>query len=39
MSQFIFLHREWVAVFEASKAEAVMHADPRTACFYGRRVL
>ncbi|MBS0182660.1 MAG: DEAD/DEAH box helicase family protein [Nitrospira sp.] len=40
MSQFIFLQREWAAVFEAaSKAEAAVHADPRTACFYARRTL
>ncbi len=40
MSQFIFLQREWPAVFEAaSKAEAAVHSDPRTACFYARRTL
>src|SRR5262245_50979948 len=40
MSQFTFLQREWVAVFEAaSKAEAAVHADPRAACFYARRAL
>ncbi|MGQ0712818.1 MAG: DEAD/DEAH box helicase family protein [Gemmatimonadaceae bacterium] len=40
MSQFTFLEREWAAVFEAaSKAEAAVHADPRTACFYARRAL
>ena len=40
MSQFIFLQHEWAAVFEAaSKAEAAVHADPRTACFYTRRAL
>jgi len=40
MSQFSFLSREWAAVFEAaSKAEGVMHADPRTACFHARRAL
>ncbi len=40
MSQFAFLQREWVAVFEAaSKAEAAVRADPRTACFYARRAL
>jgi type I restriction enzyme R subunit len=40
MSQFAFLQREWAAVFEAaSKAEAAVHADPRTACFYARRAL
>lgn len=40
MSQFAFLRREWSAVFDAaSKAEAAVHADPRTACFYARRAL
>lgn len=40
MSQFAFLQREWATVFEAaSKAEAAVHADPRTACFYARRAL
>jgi type I restriction enzyme R subunit len=40
MSQFAFLQREWSAVYEAaSKAEAAVHADPRTACFYARRAL
>ncbi|MDR4468882.1 MAG: DEAD/DEAH box helicase family protein, partial [Nitrospira sp.] len=40
MSQFIFLQREWAAIFEAaSKAEAAVQADPRTACFYARRTL
>jgi type I restriction enzyme, R subunit len=40
MSQFTFLQREWSAVFEAAaKAEAAVHADPRTACFYARRAL
>jgi type I restriction enzyme, R subunit len=40
MSQFAFLRREWTAVFDAaSKAEAAVHADPRTACFYARRAL
>jgi type I restriction enzyme R subunit len=40
MSQFVFLQREWAAVFEAaSKAEAAVRADPRTACFYARRAL
>jgi len=40
MSQFIFLQHEWAVVFEAaSKAEAAVHADPRTACFYSRRAL
>ena len=40
MSQFAFLQREWPTVFDsASKAEAAVHADPRTACFYARRTL
>jgi len=40
VTQFAFLEREWVTVFEsASKAEAAVHADPRTACFYARRAL
>src|SRR5262245_5055749 len=40
MSQFVFLQREWAAVYEAaSKAEMAVHADPRTACFYARRAL
>ncbi|MFZ5491926.1 MAG: DEAD/DEAH box helicase family protein [Pseudomonadota bacterium] len=40
MSQFAFLAREWPAVFEAAaRAEAAVHADPRTACFYARRAL
>lgn len=40
MSQFAFLQREWAAVFDAAaKAEAAVHADPRTACFYARRAL
>ena len=40
MSQFAFLQREWASVFEAaSKAEAAVRADPRTACFYARRTL
>ena len=40
MSHFVFLQHEWPAVFEAAgKAEAAVHADPRTACFYARRAL
>jgi type I restriction enzyme R subunit len=40
VTQFAFLRTEWVAVFEAAaKAEAAVHADPRTACFYARRAL
>jgi hypothetical protein len=38
--QFTFVQREWSAVFEAaSRAEAAVYADPRTACFYARRAL
>ena len=40
VSQFAFLEREWAAVFDGrAKAEAAVHADPRTACFYARRAL
>jgi type I restriction enzyme R subunit len=40
MSQFGFLEREWPQVYEpALKAEAAVHTDPRTACFYARRAL
>src|SRR2546427_5587919 len=40
MSQSIFLQREWSAVFDAAaRAEAAVHSDPRTACFYARRAL
>lgn len=40
MSQFRFLEREWSAVFDAAaRAEAAVHTDPRTACFYARRAL
>lgn len=40
MSQFAFLQHEWVAVLDAAaRAEAAVHADPRTACFYARRAL
>lgn len=40
MSQFAFLQREWTAVFDAAaRAEAAVHADPRTSCFYARRAL
>jgi type I restriction enzyme R subunit len=40
VSQFAFLQREWSAVFDAAaKAEAAVHSDPRTACFYARRAL
>ncbi len=40
MSQFAFLQREWADVHDAAaKAEAAVHPDPRTACFYARRAL
>lgn len=40
MSQFAFLQSEWAAVSEsATRAEATVHSDPRTACFYARRAL
>lgn len=39
-SNFQFLASEWPALFEsAAKAEALVNADPRTACFYARRTL
>jgi type I restriction enzyme R subunit len=35
MTQVTFLEREWPSEFDAAaKAEAAVHADPRTACFY-----
>lgn len=40
MTQFAFLQQEWPAVHDsATRAEAAIHADPRTACFYARRGL
>ncbi len=40
MSQFAFLQGEWSAVHDAAaRAEAAVHAEPRTACFYARRAL
>jgi type I restriction enzyme R subunit len=40
MNQFAFLQAEWPAVYEsAARAEAAVHSDPRTACFYARRSL
>lgn len=40
MSQFSFLEREWAAIFDAAvRAEAAVHSDTRTACFYARRAL
>jgi type I restriction enzyme R subunit len=40
VSQFAFLQPEWPLLFEdARRAEAAVHSDPRTACFYSRRTL
>ena len=40
MSQFSFLQGEWPTVLDAaSRAEAAVLVDPRTACFYARRAL
>ena len=40
MSNFAFLRSEWPAIHEAAaRAEAAVHSDPRTACFYARRTL
>lgn len=40
MSNFSFLAAEWPEVHEAAtRAEAAVHPDPRTACFYARRAL
>src|SRR5882724_835909 len=40
MTQFAFLQREWPSEYDAcGKAEAAVHTDPRTACFYARRAL
>jgi type I restriction enzyme R subunit len=40
MSNFTFLAAEWPDVHEAAvKAEAAVHPDARTACFYARRTL
>jgi len=39
-SNFRLLQDQWPAIHEAStKAEAAVHGDPRTACFYVRRAL
>ncbi|MGW6868147.1 DEAD/DEAH box helicase family protein [Streptomyces sp. NPDC054901] len=39
-SNFHFLCKEWPAFYdEARRAERLAHADPRTSCFYARRVL
>ena len=40
MTHFAFLDAEWPdLVAEARKAEMLAHTDPRTSCFYARRVL
>ena len=40
MSQFAFLDAEWPDLAgEARRAESLAYPDPRTACFYARRVL
>lgn len=40
MSNFAFLKTEWPDLHDAaSKTETLVHADPRTACFYSRRAL
>jgi type I restriction enzyme, R subunit len=40
MSHFAFLNAEWPdLVPDARKAETLAHTDPRTSCFYARRVL
>ena len=40
MSNFAFLQTEWPLLHEsAAKAEALVHADARAACFYARRTL
>jgi type I restriction enzyme R subunit len=40
VSNFAFLRTEWPLLHEAAaKAEAAVHSDPRTACFYARRTL
>ena len=40
MTNFGFLQAEWPELFEAAtKAEALVHTDARTACFYARRSL
>lgn len=39
-SNFLFLHDNWPALYaEALRAERLAYADPRTSCFYARRVL
>ncbi|OLS63943.1 DEAD/DEAH box helicase family protein [Pseudomonas putida] len=40
MSNFLFLRAEWPELHdEAVNAEANVHADPRSSCFYARRAL
>ena len=40
MSNFTFLQQEWFAIHEsAMKAESLVNADARAACFYSRRAL
>ena len=40
MSHFTFLQAEWPDVYDAAtRAEAAVHSDPRTSCFYARRAL
>ena len=40
MSNFAFLQTEWPLLHESAvKAEALVHADARAACFYARRTL
>lgn len=40
MSNFSFLLAEWPLLHEsATKAEDMVHADARAACFYARRTL
>ncbi|MDF9814210.1 DEAD/DEAH box helicase family protein [Streptomyces sp. SPB162] len=37
---FAFLRAEWPALYdEATRAERLIHHDPRTACFYARRAI
>ncbi|MFJ4006522.1 DEAD/DEAH box helicase family protein [Streptomyces sp. NPDC090023] len=39
-SNFLFLRDEWPSLYdEALRAERLAYADPRTSCFYARRVL
>ncbi len=39
-SNFAFLEKEWPLLFaEAQRAESLVYADPRAACFYARRTL